>query len=121
MAPVTPPTATSQVRPTPLPSPLSTPAPLPLDSIMLPDHQTTTSNTTPWISPTLHRFQQERDHVPSTFEVGGPSDKPKDNTLTGSVPDQDVASRSKGNQDSRRRDAGYTGYKAKDSGRRPGK
>ncbi|GJW56940.1 putative ribonuclease H-like domain-containing protein [Tanacetum coccineum] len=29
--------------------------------------------------------------------------------------------RSKGNQDSRRRDAGYTGYKAKDSGRRPGK
>ncbi|GKA84289.1 hypothetical protein Tco_0805884 [Tanacetum coccineum] len=26
-----------------------------------------------------------------------------------------------GNQDSRRRDAGYTGYKAKDSGRRPGK
>ncbi|GJW95735.1 ribonuclease H-like domain-containing protein [Tanacetum coccineum] len=29
--------------------------------------------------------------------------------------------RSKGNQDSRRRDAGYTGYKAKDSGRRPRK
>ncbi|GKB63136.1 ribonuclease H-like domain-containing protein [Tanacetum coccineum] len=29
--------------------------------------------------------------------------------------------RSKGNQDSRRRDAGYTGYKAKDSRRRPGK
>ncbi|GJT13391.1 hypothetical protein Tco_0860433 [Tanacetum coccineum] len=29
--------------------------------------------------------------------------------------------RSKGNQDSRRRDAGYTGYKAKDSGRKPGK
>ncbi|GJU42502.1 ribonuclease H-like domain-containing protein [Tanacetum coccineum] len=29
--------------------------------------------------------------------------------------------KSKGNQDSRRRDAGYTGYKAKDSGRRPGK
>ncbi|GKG10997.1 ribonuclease H-like domain-containing protein, partial [Tanacetum coccineum] len=29
--------------------------------------------------------------------------------------------RSKGNQDSRRRDAGYTGYKAKESGRRPGK
>ncbi|GJX45144.1 ribonuclease H-like domain-containing protein [Tanacetum coccineum] len=29
--------------------------------------------------------------------------------------------RSKGNQDSRRRDAGYTRYKAKDSGRRPGK
>ncbi|GKB60086.1 putative ribonuclease H-like domain-containing protein [Tanacetum coccineum] len=29
--------------------------------------------------------------------------------------------RSKGNQDSRRRDAGYTGYKAKDSGRRSGK
>ncbi|GJR57922.1 ribonuclease H-like domain-containing protein [Tanacetum coccineum] len=29
--------------------------------------------------------------------------------------------RSKVNQDSRRRDAGYTGYKAKDSGRRPGK
>ncbi|GKF80484.1 ribonuclease H-like domain-containing protein [Tanacetum coccineum] len=28
---------------------------------------------------------------------------------------------SKGNQDSRRRDAGYTRYKAKDSGRRPGK
>ncbi|GKE23020.1 hypothetical protein Tco_1434532 [Tanacetum coccineum] len=28
---------------------------------------------------------------------------------------------SKGNQDSRRRDAGYTGYKAKDSGRRSGK
>ncbi|GJZ87478.1 hypothetical protein Tco_0659088 [Tanacetum coccineum] len=29
--------------------------------------------------------------------------------------------RSNGNQDSRRRDAGYTGYKAKDIGRRPGK
>ncbi|GJS77511.1 hypothetical protein Tco_0727392 [Tanacetum coccineum] len=29
--------------------------------------------------------------------------------------------KSKGNQDSRRRDAGYTGYKAKDSGRRPRK
>ncbi|GJV80507.1 hypothetical protein Tco_1516377, partial [Tanacetum coccineum] len=29
--------------------------------------------------------------------------------------------RSKGNQESRRRDAGYTGYKAKDSGRRPRK
>ncbi|GKC64915.1 putative ribonuclease H-like domain-containing protein [Tanacetum coccineum] len=29
--------------------------------------------------------------------------------------------RSKGNQDSRRRDAGYNGYKAKDNGRRPGK
>ncbi|GJW13939.1 hypothetical protein Tco_0018072 [Tanacetum coccineum] len=29
--------------------------------------------------------------------------------------------RSKGNQDSRRRDVGYTGYKAKDSGRRSGK
>ncbi|GJW54486.1 ribonuclease H-like domain-containing protein [Tanacetum coccineum] len=29
--------------------------------------------------------------------------------------------RSKGNQDSRRRDPGYTGYKAKDNGRRPGK
>ncbi|GJS91417.1 ribonuclease H-like domain-containing protein [Tanacetum coccineum] len=29
--------------------------------------------------------------------------------------------RSKGNQDSKRRDAGYTGYKAKDSGRRLGK
>ncbi|GKF01667.1 ribonuclease H-like domain-containing protein, partial [Tanacetum coccineum] len=29
--------------------------------------------------------------------------------------------RSKGNQDSRRRDAGYTGYKAKDNRRRPGK
>ncbi|GKB38254.1 ribonuclease H-like domain-containing protein [Tanacetum coccineum] len=29
--------------------------------------------------------------------------------------------RSKGNQDSRKRDAGYTGYKAKDSGRRSGK
>ncbi|GKA96821.1 hypothetical protein Tco_0818916 [Tanacetum coccineum] len=28
---------------------------------------------------------------------------------------------SKGNQDSRRRDVGYTGYKAKDNGRRPGK
>ncbi|GJW82560.1 putative ribonuclease H-like domain-containing protein [Tanacetum coccineum] len=28
---------------------------------------------------------------------------------------------SKGNKDSRRRDAGYTGYEAKDSGRRPGK
>ncbi|GKC07089.1 ribonuclease H-like domain-containing protein [Tanacetum coccineum] len=29
--------------------------------------------------------------------------------------------RFKGNQDSRRRDVGCTGYKAKDSGRRPGK
>ncbi|GJY85763.1 ribonuclease H-like domain-containing protein [Tanacetum coccineum] len=29
--------------------------------------------------------------------------------------------RSKGNQDSRRRDVGYTGYKSKDNGRRPGK
>ncbi|GJT23492.1 hypothetical protein Tco_0893429 [Tanacetum coccineum] len=29
--------------------------------------------------------------------------------------------RSKGNQDSRRRDAGNTGYRAKDNGRRPGK
>ncbi|GKC73488.1 hypothetical protein Tco_1119371, partial [Tanacetum coccineum] len=29
--------------------------------------------------------------------------------------------KSKGNQDSKRRDAGYTRYKAKDSGRRPGK
>ncbi|GJX92937.1 ribonuclease H-like domain-containing protein [Tanacetum coccineum] len=29
--------------------------------------------------------------------------------------------RSKGNQESRRRDAGNTGYKAKDNGRRPGK
>ncbi|GJV45299.1 ribonuclease H-like domain-containing protein, partial [Tanacetum coccineum] len=29
--------------------------------------------------------------------------------------------RTKGNQDSRRRDIGYTGYKAKDNGRRPGK
>ncbi|GKC72856.1 hypothetical protein Tco_1118739 [Tanacetum coccineum] len=76
MAPVTPPTATSPVRlvrPATPPSPLSTHAPLPVDSIMLPNYQTTTSVTTPWIPPTLRRFQHERDHVHNTFEVRGPS------------------------------------------------
>ncbi|GKB77222.1 hypothetical protein Tco_0944117 [Tanacetum coccineum] len=48
-------------------------APLPVDSISLPNYQTTTSVTTPWIPPTLRRFQHERDHVHNTFEVRGPS------------------------------------------------
>ncbi|GKA72294.1 hypothetical protein Tco_0778510 [Tanacetum coccineum] len=62
MASFTPPTATSPVRPVTPPSPLSAPAPLLIDPVMLVGYQTTTSNTTPWIPPTLHRFQQERDH-----------------------------------------------------------
>ncbi|GJX33592.1 hypothetical protein Tco_0243447 [Tanacetum coccineum] len=52
MALVTPPKAALLTRPDTPPLPSSIPAPLPIDPFM---------------------FQQERDHVHSTFEVGGPS------------------------------------------------
>ncbi|GKD02351.1 hypothetical protein Tco_1177325 [Tanacetum coccineum] len=68
MTPVTPPRAVTHVRPdTPLLS-FAASTPLPIDPIMIPNYQTTTtSDFLTWIPPTLHRFQH------STYEVGGPS------------------------------------------------
>ncbi|GJZ15583.1 hypothetical protein Tco_0551260 [Tanacetum coccineum] len=72
MASVTPPKAALLTRLDTPPLPSSTSTPLPINPVMLPDYQTTTSDTIPSIPSTLHRFQQERDHVHSTFEVGVP-------------------------------------------------
>ncbi|GJY47778.1 retrovirus-related pol polyprotein from transposon TNT 1-94 [Tanacetum coccineum] len=87
MVPVTHLRAASLTRSNTPPLPLSTRAPLVIDPVMLSDYQTTTSDTTPWIPPTLHSDYQ----VLHLYLA----DKPKDNTLTGSVPSQDVASRCK--------------------------
>ncbi|GKE50505.1 hypothetical protein Tco_1481763 [Tanacetum coccineum] len=63
----TPPRATTHVRPYTPPLSFVTSGPLPINPIMLPDHQITTLDFLPWIPPTQHRYQH------SIYKVGGPS------------------------------------------------
>nr|GEY45012.1 hypothetical protein [Tanacetum cinerariifolium]GEY71947.1 hypothetical protein [Tanacetum cinerariifolium] len=63
IAPVTPPRVATPVRPDTPPLSFATSRPLPIDPIMLPDHQITTLEFLPWIPPTQHRFQH------STYEI----------------------------------------------------
>ncbi|GJX10196.1 hypothetical protein Tco_0200055 [Tanacetum coccineum] len=67
IAPVTPPIVAAPVRPNTPPQSFPTLTPLPIDPIMLPDHQITTLDFLSWIPPTQHTFQH------SIYEVGGPS------------------------------------------------